>query len=564
MPQCVMAEPLHITSTMMRAIAICSVFGGLIGCAADGVDAPPTLEITSPARGTTLQGDSVEVSGVVTDDHGAKKVKVVINQTEITPAADGTFTATVPVQPGITVLETHAIDGGANDVRDVRAVMAGDLATSDGSKTAPVGARVGAQAFTALGGAMGTTIKNLDFSSLVQAMNPVYDNGGCLGAKIDINSLTITDAGVALVPKAGAVDTAVTLDNVVVKLHANFKVACIGGSTNITVKSSRAHIDGDLGVAVNAGKIATSIAGAKVTLDNFQIDIGGVPGAIESLLKGEARKAAENALTKAVRDRVPAMANDALGGLMAKPFNANLLGHATKISVAPAQVDLSADGLFFAVDTRVAVTGGEGGMYVSSPSPMSAAVMQTQGVGVAIADDLVNELFSGLWAAGAIDQTVDIKGQLAVLGALLDDDAASLGISLALPPTVTGEGADLALTIGDLMLSVKDTGGAEIQKIALSVKTTLAAGPTQSGAMTLTIGQPQLFAQIIAQSDVVDRPLTSEQFEGLVGGAWGLIGGQADSALSSLSLPSIAGLQLGTPSLEGRAGYVFADVPVAP
>ncbi len=560
-----MAPKLHITRTMMRAIAICSVFGGLIGCASNGgVDAPPTLEITSPQRGTTIQGDSVQVTGVVTDDHDAKKVKVVINQTEVTPAADGTFTATVPIAAGITVLETHATDGGANDVRDVRAVLAGDLAMSDGSKAAPVGARVGAQAFKALGGAMATTIKNLDFATLVQSMNPVYDNGGCLGAKIDITSLTISDAGVALVPKTGAVDTAVTLDNVVVKLHANFKVACIGGSTTITVKSSRAHIDGDLGLAVAGGKLTSSLAGAAVTLDGFSIDIGGVPGAIESLLKGQARTAAENALTKAVRDRVPAMADSALAGLTAKPFNAKLLGHATKLTVAPAQVNLSADGLFFAVDTKVAVTGGEGGMYVSSPSPMSASLMQSTGVGVAIADDLVNQLFSGLWAAGAIDQTVDIKGQLAVLGALLDDDAASLGISLALPPTVTGDGTDLALTIGDLMLSVKDASGGEIQKIALSVKTTLSAAPTQTGALLLTIGQPKLYAQIIAQSDVVDRPLSSEQFEGIVGGAWGLIGGQADSALSSLSLPSVGGMQLGTPSLEGRAGYVFADIPLAP
>ena len=188
--------------------------------------------------------------------------------------------------------------------------------------------------------------------------------------------------------------------------------------------------------------------------------------------------------------------------------------------------------------------------------------MQSSGVGVAIADDLVNQLFSGLWAAGAIDQTVDIKGQLAVLGALLDDDAASLGISLALPPTVTAEGAELALAIGDLMISVKDGTGAEIQNIALSVKTTLSASPTQTGAVTLTVGQPQLFAQIISSSDVIDRPMTSAQFEGIVGGAWGLIGGQADSALASLSLPSLAGLELGTPSIEGRSGYVFADLPL--
>ncbi|MBL9014922.1 MAG: hypothetical protein JNL83_12135 [Myxococcales bacterium] len=548
---------------MMRALAIAACFGGLVGCASDpGVDLPPTLEITSPQRGTTVQGDSVQVSGVVTDDRDARKVKVVINGLEVTPAKDGTFTATVPVTAGISILETHATDGGANDVRDVRAVLAGQLGTSDGTATAPVGARVGAPAFAKLGTAFAQTIKGMDFTALAQTMNPVYNNTGCLGAKIDITSLTISNAGVALVPKTGALDTSVTLDNVVVKLHANFKVACIGGSTTITVKSSKAHIDGDLGLAVTAGKLTTSLGGATVRLDGFTIDVGGVPGAIESLLKGEARKAAENALTKAVRDKVPPMANQALAGLTAKPFNADLLGHPTKLTVSPAQVQLSADGLYFAVDTKVLVTGGEGGMYAASPSPMSASLMQSTGVGVAVADDLVNQLFAGLWAAGAIDQTVEIDSKLAVLGALLDDDARSLGISLALPPTVTGEGADLALSVGDLMVSVKDAGGAEIQKLALSVKTTLSAQPTQTGALVLTLGQPELHAQVIAQSEVVDRPLTDEQVEGIVGGAWGLVGGMAGSALETLQLPSVGGLELGTPSLEGRAGYVFADVPV--
>jgi hypothetical protein len=548
---------------MMRAIAIAACFGGLIGCASDGgVDLPPTLEITSPQRGTTVQGDTVEVSGVVTDDNDPRKVKVVINGAEVSPAKDGTFTATVPVAAGISILETHATDGGGSDVRDVRAVLAGNLGTSDGTKAAPVGAKVGPAAFMKLGSAFAQTIKGMDFTALAQTMNPVYDNSGCLGAKIDITSLTITNAGVALVPKANALDTAVTLDNVVVKLHANFKVACIGGSTTITVKSSKAHIDGDLGVAVTSGKLTTSLANAAVRLDNFSIDVGGVPGAIESLLEGQARSAAENALTKAVKDKVPPMANQALAGLTSKPFNANLLGHATKLTVAPAQVNLSADGLFFAVDTKVAVTGGEGGMYAAMPSPMSASLMQSSGVGVAIADDLVNQLFSGLWAAGAIDQTVQIDSKLAVLGAILDDDAKALGISLALPPTVTGEGNELALSVGDLMISVKDASGTEIQKLALSVKTTLSAEPTQTGQLQLTVGQPQLHAQVISSSDVIDRPLTDEQVEGIVGGAWGLVGGMAGSALQTLTLPSIGGMELGAPSIEGRTGYVFADVPL--
>jgi len=118
------------------------------------------------------------------------------------------------------------------------------------------------------------------------------------------------------------------------------------------------------------------------------------------------------------------------------------------------------------------------------------------------------------------------------------------------------------VAVGDLMISVKDESGAEIQQLALSLRTTLSAAPAQGGGISLTVGTPELFAQVLAQSDVVDRPLTDEQVEGIVGGAWGLVGGQADAALANLPMPAIAGIQLGTPTIEGRAGYVFADVPL--
>lgn len=423
---------------MMRAITVATLLGGLFGCSAqDGADAPPRLEITSPARGTQTDGQAVEVTGVVTDDHGGVKVR--INGTEITPAADGTFTATVPVTAGISILETHAIDSANHDVRDVRAVLAGTLAASDGTHAAPVGARVGAQALTKLGEAIGATAKAIDFTAAGQAMNPVYNNTGCLGAKLDITTITLSDVGVALAPKAGALTTNVTLDNVEVKLHANFKVACIGGSTNITIKSTHAHLDGDLGLAVTGGKIVTSLGSPAVTLGGFSIDIGGVPGAIESLLKGEARKAAESALTKVIRDRVPPMANSALAGLTGKPLATDLLGHATTFAVSPSTAELSPQGLFVAFDTKVKVAGGEGGMFLTVRTPMSASLMPGAGLGVAIADDAVNQLFAGLWAAGAIDQTISLD-KLAVLGALLDDDARSLTLGLSLPPHRHGRG----------------------------------------------------------------------------------------------------------------------------
>ncbi|MBA3456540.1 MAG: hypothetical protein H0T42_25855, partial [Deltaproteobacteria bacterium] len=321
-------------------------------------------------------------------------------------------------------------------------------------------------------------------------------------------------------------------------------------------------INGGLGLAVSGGKLSASLPTSSVMLEGFTIDVGGVPGAIESLLKGEARKAVEKALAKVITDKVPPMANTALSGLLAQPFQAALLGHPTTVTVTPASLDISADGIFVAVDTKLLVTGGEGGMYVSNPVAMTPALMDaSSGISVAIADDTVNQLFAGLWGAGAFEQSVSIAS-VGVLASLLDDDAASLGIELMLPPTVSTMGGALELGVGDLIVTVKDAGGAEIQKLALSLSTTLAAGPTQTGAITMTVGTPTVFAQILSQSDAVDRPLTAEQVEGIIKGVWGVVGGQADAALAKLPMPAVGGIVLGAPAIEGRDGFVFADVSV--
>jgi hypothetical protein len=546
---------------MMRAIVVASVFGALAGCSTDeSADAPPVLEVTSPARGTTSEGDQVTVTGRVTDDRSG--VRVNVNGTPVVPSADGSFSTTITVQAGLEIIETHAIDSGDNDVRDVRAVLSGTLEASDGSVASPIGARVSPAALTAVGNALANTAEAIDFTAAGVAMNPVYNNTGCLGARIDIQTITLSDIDIGLTPTAGALSTAVVIDDVVVKLRANFKVACIGGSTTITVRSTRAKINGGLGLAVSAGKLNATLPTASVSLEGFTIDVGGVPGAIESLLKGEARKAVENALTKVIKDKVPPMANTALSGVLAKPFNAALLGHDTTVTVTPDALEVSGDGIYAAVNTKLVVAGGEGGMYISNPVPMSAALMQaSSGLSVAIADDTVNQLFAGLWAAGAFEQNVGIES-VGVLASLLDDDAASLAIELMLPPTVSTMGGALELGVGDLIVSVKDASGVEIQKLALSLSTTLAAGPTQTGAITMAVGAPTVYAQVLAQTDVVDRPLTAEQVEGIVTGVWGVIGGQADAALAKLPMPAVGGVTLGAPAVEGRDGFVFADVAV--
>jgi hypothetical protein len=544
---------------MMRVIASALLLAA-IGCSSAGTDTPPTLEVTSPARGTFAESDTVTVTGRATDAEGP--VKVTVGGVEVSPAKDGSFSVAIPVAAGVDLIETHAIDNGGNDVRDVRAVLAGSLAPSDGTSPGQVGARAGVTALRAVGTAIGAAAKQIDYTAAAQALNPVYDNSGCLGAKINVTSITLTDVNVGLVPQTGILATDVTIDNLDVRLSASFKVACIGGSTTITVRANKTKIHGDLAARIANSAIATSLPGASVSFEGFSVDVGGVPGAIESLLRDEARKGVEKALTGAIKSKVPPIADKALAGLIAKPIMTSLLGADTTISIVPSQIAITPAELFVAVDSKLKIAGGEGGTFLTTAATLSPTTMAaSQGLGIALDDDIVNQLFAGLWATDAFDKSIAIS-EIPALGAVLDDDARTIDIKMSLPPTATTDTGELVLALGDLMLTVRDDSGAEVQSIALSITTAIAAGPTQSGTMTLTVGAPTVYAQVLAQSDAVDDPLTDDQVEALVTAAWSLIGVKADDALSKLPMPTIGGVQLGAPTISTATGFVLADIGV--
>jgi hypothetical protein len=468
----------------------------------------------------------------------------------------------VPVTAGVDLIETHAIDSAGNDVRDVRAVLAGTLGPTDGTAKGQVGARAGATALRAVGTAVGTAAKAIDYTAAAQALNPVYDNSGCLGARINITSITLTNVGVALVPKTDLLGTDVVIDNLVVKLAANFKVACIGGSTTITVRATKAKVHGDLALRIATGALATSLPTATVSFEGFSVDVGGVPGAIEDLLRGQAQSGVEKALTSAIKSKVPPIADKALAGLIAKPLTTTLLDHDLAIAVTPTKVSITPAELFVAVDSTLKVTGGEGGTFLTTATTLSPSTMSaSQGLGIALDDDIVNQLFAGLWAADAFDKSLEISS-IPALGALLDDDARTVDLKLSLPPTASTDSGELELALGDLIVTVRDEAGVEVQSMALSITTTIAAEPSQTGKVVLSVGAPTVYATMLAQSAAVEDPLTDDQVEALVTAVWGVIGVKADDALSKLPMPTIAGVTLGAPTISTSTGFVIADMSV--
>ena len=542
----------------MRAAIATTVLVFVGACADSGPETIPTLEVTSPARGSLADGGSITVAGTAAGDN----VQVVVNGTQATRAADGTWSVTIHVPDGIAIVETHATDDHGSDLRDVRAVLAGTLAPTDGSVSAPLGAKASPAALTQVGNAVASAAEAIDFTAAVQGLNPIVNDGGCLGARLDITDVQIAGIGASLVPHAGALATDVAVNNITVKVHASWKIGCIGGSSTITVHVAKARVHGDLGVAVSTGDLRTSISNVSVALDGFDLDVSGLPGFIVDLFNGKARTAIANALSSVIRDRVPGLANQQLAGLLAKPFNAQILGKDTTVDVTPTSAQLSDAGLYIAVDTNLLVAEGAGGMYVANPTPLTADMMaDAKGLGIALADDTVNQLFAGLWTAGALDTHLTVD-QIGPAAALLDLDAASLDVKLALPPTASTDGNELALSVGDLLIKVNDAGGAQLQQFAMSLRAPLSAEQTQSGKLALTVGDPEIKAQVLAQRADAASPLTDDKIEGIVTGVWGLVGQTANDALSKIPMPKIATLQLGAPSVSGRDGYVLADMPL--
>jgi Glucodextranase, domain B len=544
-------------TTTRLSVLVFAAACGTSATKADEPSSPPVLIITAPARGTTVDGGSVTVSGTAT---GA--TTVTINSAGVAVGSDGSFSAAIDVAPGIALIETHALDLAGDDVRDVRAVLAGALASSDGSEQTTIAAEASPTALTAIGGAIATDAKGIDYTQAAQALNPVYDNGGCLGAVIDITSISLSNVAVALTPKPDALATDVTIDDVTVKLNAAYKVACIGGSTTITVGASAAHVTGDLGASISNGEIATTLPTASVTLDGFTLDVGSLPSALTDLVGDAVKSAVQNSLASMIESKVPPIADAKLAGLVAKSFTGNILGKATTLSVKPSKSTISSDGLYVELGATALVGGGAGGMYSSVPMPASASLMaQTHDLGIAIECDLVNSLLAGLWAAGAFDATVPVS-DLSIAAALLDPDATQLALSLSLPPTVTSDGTgNLQLAIGDAMISVQDAGGTQLQQLALSLQTAVSAASSSSG-VALTLGTPTLYATVLEQADDGARALTDAEVEGLVTGVWSIIGAQASSALAKLPLPQIAGVTLGTPTVAGAPGYLVANLPL--
>ncbi len=541
----------------MRTISFVSLVIATIGCSDHAYDPngpaidpnAPRVHITSPARGT-VAGDvhAVTVTGTATDDVGVTSVTV--NDVPAVIAADGTWTAVVPVVPGTNLLHAVASDAQGNAGKESRAVVAGPMAPVAQAVPDAFTATLSAQTFDAIGRAAAGFITTGDLEAVVAPHNPVVDVGGgpdCLYGQGSITSMTVGGATISMVPQSGGLALDAELDTVNIGMHLDYAAACIDGSRDITIAASHISVIGTLTVGLAGTAFDIHLDNPNVTITGLDLELGGIPGAVVDLL--DLNAALGPILGWATEKFVVPMLNTSLAGLNSTK-TIDVMGTMVDVSVQPAQLDFSSEGAIVKLDSTLRAHGDSGNfVYVANTAPTMDLSMGFQ---LAVADDAANQLLASMQSAKGLDKTLDLKtGPYGDIGQLYD----SVEIAAAVPPFVDASGQGLVLTVGDLMATFRN--GSEVTtEVAINAQVDVKVTTGTDGTLHFDVGDPTTYVDVLDDGVEGANELSNSNFEAIASFALSRIVAVGSGTLGAIPVPSVGGVTVHDLSIQAQTGYL--------
>lgn len=546
-------------------IGITVAFGGaaLTGCADQAYDpgAPavdpdaPVVHITSPRRSTFLgTTNQLQVTGTAHDDSGVASVQV--NGVDAAVAADGTWSATIPMSPGTRLIHAVARDRQGNLGKESRAVVAGPLQPIATSVSRAIAVTMSAQTFDAIGRGITGFLGHGDVEALIAPHNPVIDVGGgpdCNFVQGAITRIAFGSASrVSLVPQAGGIAIDVELDQVSLGMHLAYSVLCLDGGRDIAIAAGHVRVTGVLGLGIKAGGFDIALTDQHVELTGFDVDLGGLPGDVVGWLHLDT--ALGPVLGAATEHFVVPLLNRALDGLNATR-TIDVLGTPVDLQLTPAAIALDARGAVIEVNSELRAHGDAGSpgfVYVPNAQP---AMSTDHGFALAVADDAANQLLASYWAAGGLDRTFDLTtGSYGDIGKLYD----RVELSAAVPPFIDAEGGALKLTIGDLLATFKN-GGATATQIAVSAEVDLRVVADATGAPRLDVGTPTTYVDVLDDNVSGANVLSNAQFEAIASFALARVIAVGSGAVGAVPLPAFGGVAIHDLAIAEHTGYLIVD-----
>jgi hypothetical protein len=514
----------------------------------------PKVRFTSPQRGAIVNNvTSVTVTGNVIDEDGDIET-VTLNDVVVPLDANGGFSVNVPVTTGITLLRAVASDKAGNKGKQTQSVMAGEMASVDTEVTDAILTRVSEQAFDAIGRGTARFVQDADLGAMVANMNPVVNAGsGCNFAKANVGAMDVGATSLSLVPRDGAIDFHMVMNDVDVPMQTTYAALCINGASSVRATMSKVDVRGVLTLSVVNGQFSAQVENPDVKLTDFRLDVSGVPGAIINLLNLNA--VISPLLATAVERFVVPQMNKALSGLV-KEQTTTVMGKEVRISVKPSQIDVDSNGAVVRLDTRFRVAGDElakGFVYAANQEPN---ISTAPGLAMAVADDSVNQLFGSLWGAGVMDVKLDLStGAYGTVGNLFS----GIETKGSLPLFVSADGGALKITIGDLIGKFTDTDTRTVTAAAINGEVSMSVESTATGELRLAVGDPKVSVDVLDSADGVEgtNALSTPQFEGLLSFGVSQAVGIAAGAVGTVPLPSFSGISAQNVVVDAQTGYMM-------
>ncbi len=544
--------------TLLAALALAACSDHAYDPNANAIDPnAPRVHITSPERGA-VAGDvtHVLVTGTATDDTGV--VGVTVNGIPATLAADGTFTVDVPVVAGTNLLHAIAVDASQNEGKESRSVSAGPVQAVSMQVPKALTAALSAQTFDAIGRGAAGYIKTADLAALVAPSNPVINAGApngpdCLYGQGSITSMTVGDSDIALAPQVGGLYLSAELTNVHIGMHLTYAAACIDGSRDITIAASKVTVTGNMTIGITATKdFDIKLVSPNVTIQNLDLELGGIPGAIVDLLHLDT--ALGPILGWAVEKFVTPMIGNSLSGL-SQTKTMTVLNTMVDISVKPSKLTFSTDGALIDLDTSIRAHGDAGNfVYVANTVPVMDL---THGFTLALADDAANEALASLWSAHGLDDTLDLKnGSYGDVGTLYDSVVIETKGQPFVDASNTANG--LVLTIGDLMATFKNAD--QVATVAaINAQVALKVTTGADGTLKFDVGTPTTYVDVLDEGVEGANQLSNAQFEAIASFAIARIISVGSASLGSIPLPSIGGVGLTDVAINPQTGYLVVN-----
>jgi hypothetical protein len=541
----------------MRNLLLATSLALLATACNDGIGElkdPPVLKVTSPQRSFIRDhAGSLVVSGTVAPNlDGVALDKVMVNGVAATLNTDGSFSATIDVKPGATLIETIATDKDGGKATDTRSIEAGDLRAPGANVENALTTAISKNAFAKIAGAAGTLIKGMDFKPMLASMNPVMHSGDesgedCLFARLFVDDFKMTNATITLTPVNGGLSFSAKLDGVDIPGRAKYAVACLDGNNTVRVQATSVLVKGTLTVTPDGMQgFKTDLANPVVQLTGLNISASGLPGAVLDMLPLDSL--IQRLAPVAAKMFMGPMVNKALGGLQG-PKQLMVLGKTITVEVDPTDVVFDSEGGLITMNTKMLIAGTEmskGFIFTDNGIP---TMDPGQGLMIGIADDLANSMLSQLVSTGLLNLHMPAQG-----GTFDGTEMA-----MTSPPMISADPATgmMRLVLPD-MIATFTQGGTPTGRAAINAVVELKISPANNGyGVAIELGKPVIHADVLD-----DIPNTTLLTDDDLGKAVELcLQSQIASVsalLGSIPLPTMpAGLTMRDMSVASDDGYVM-------